>query len=415
VGTGTAEERTRDMREIVDAATRSGAVVYTLDSRGLVTGVVDASVAASNVPPDMQRRLDRQEEHLVAATLQRVAQETGGLWLRGTNDPASGLRQMLQDNEVYYLLAYEPANTRRDGRFRKIQVRLPRHRGFVARTRSGYFAADERKRPKAPPAPPAKPRRTLDASLGLDEEAARTALAAPLAPGGVPVAMTADYVDLPPDGPQAVVNAEVDLGAVRWQHVGGRLRASMQVAVGVYDADGRLVKPPLGRRAELDAAPGEQDRATRGGLRYQERVALGPGRYQVRVVALPADGAPAGGAARWLEIPDLRDGRLALSSVFLSPPQRRFRRNDTMTFQVYVYNARRGDVDLQAQIRSGETVIAASRPKAAVIEERNGARLPETNEMKLEGLERGSYRLRVVVADKKTGTATFQDVDFVVE
>ena len=42
--------------------------------------------------------------------------------MQNTNDLAAGFGRILRDNEVYYLLAYEPANTARDGKFRKIEV-----------------------------------------------------------------------------------------------------------------------------------------------------------------------------------------------------------------------------------------------------------------------------------------------------
>jgi hypothetical protein len=45
--------------------------------------------------------------------------------------------------ETYYVLAYEPTNTKRDGGFRRIEVRLPGVRDVKVRTRSGYFALDD--------------------------------------------------------------------------------------------------------------------------------------------------------------------------------------------------------------------------------------------------------------------------------
>ena len=51
---------------------------------------------------------------------------------------------MLADNEAFYLIAYEPTNTKRDGRFRRIELRLPRHPDFSVRTRAGYLAPDDK-------------------------------------------------------------------------------------------------------------------------------------------------------------------------------------------------------------------------------------------------------------------------------
>ncbi|PYQ38588.1 MAG: hypothetical protein DMF77_23675, partial [Acidobacteria bacterium] len=140
-GSGSRESRSLDLRRVLDAATRSGMVMYALDSRGLLTGA-DASVAAVGASPGVQARVERAAEQIKRDTLTTLADGTGGFLVRGTNDLVAGLRRMLDDNEAYYLLAYEPTNTKRDGRFRKIEVRLPRRPDLKVRTRSGYYAPD---------------------------------------------------------------------------------------------------------------------------------------------------------------------------------------------------------------------------------------------------------------------------------
>ena len=133
-------------------------------------------------------------------TLTAVANDTGGFLVRGTNELAVGLRRMLEDNDTYYLMAYEPANTKRDGKFRKIEVRLPRRSGLVVRTRKGYLAPDDRNRPErlAATGPTVGP----VAAPALDEAEARTALASPIPPNGTPLRLVVDYLDLPPAGSQ---------------------------------------------------------------------------------------------------------------------------------------------------------------------------------------------------------------------
>src|SRR6185436_4599383 len=139
VGAGTTEELTREMQSVVDAATRSGAVVYALDSRGLVNNVAsDASAVGSRGRPDIRVGVESRASQLYLLTLMGVANDTGGFLVRGTNDLASGLKRMLGDNDSYYLLAYESSNPKRDGRFRKIDVRLAHSRGYLVRTRKGY-------------------------------------------------------------------------------------------------------------------------------------------------------------------------------------------------------------------------------------------------------------------------------------
>ncbi|HET8645031.1 MAG TPA: VWA domain-containing protein, partial [Vicinamibacteria bacterium] len=94
LGTGTTEERTADVRRIFDAATRAGAVLYALDSRGLTTATADAGVAGTGVTPGLQARVDRQGDQLFRNTLSSLADGTGGFLVRGTNDLAAGVGRM---------------------------------------------------------------------------------------------------------------------------------------------------------------------------------------------------------------------------------------------------------------------------------------------------------------------------------
>jgi len=208
---------------------------------------------------------------------------------------------------------------------------------------------------------------------------------------------------------------------------------------GVYDANGNPVGLPFGRSFALDLGAAEYRRAVEEGLRYAHRLPLDPGRYEVRIVAREPALAPLGGASRWLDVPDLGAKKLTLSSLFVSatggaPPGagegqetlrdaqllRHFERSDTLYFQLYVYNAVASeagatDVVLQAQIRSGKDLIAASKPQAVTFQQKEGLPLPQTSGMSLESLAPGDYELRVVVVDRKADATAFRSVDFTLE
>jgi VWFA-related protein len=439
VGAGTSEERTFDLQRVVDAATRSGAVVYSLDTHGLVTTGGDAAVAGAGTAPGLQARVDRQARQLYRETLSGLAGDTGGFLIQGTNDLAAGLRRMIEDNDSYYLMAYEPSNQKRDGRFRKIAVRLPRHRNLTVRTRKGYLAPDDRKLAAKPGSSVPATAAAAAARDALDEGEARAALATPIRGNDIPVRLAADYLQVPPSGPQAIIRAHVDLSQLRWEEADGRRRASVELAAGVYDAEGKLVGAPSGKVAELDLGPAEYQRAAAAGLQYQQQVALLPGRYQVRLVARERRLVQTGAAAEWVEIPDLKQKKLAVSGLFLSSSapgaagpaasgdrpreagaRRRFKRGDSLFFQIYVYNPLvddkgASDVVLQAQIWSGVSAVAASKPQPVALRTRDGAPSLETNEMRLEGLDRGGYELRVVVVDRKANVTASRKVDFSVE
>lgn len=435
LGRGTRSDRTPALQAVVDAATRSGTVVYALDTSGLTMPGGDASVAGAALPPGLQQHVDRTSALLFRETLASLAADTGGFLVHGTNDPTPGLRRMLADNEAYYLLAYTPANAKRDGRFRRIEVRVPGRSGLTVRTRAGYFAPDDRERASGTGAQVPMPVAIADAE-------ARAALAAEVPANGVPVRMSVGYLDLPPAGPQAIVRARVEVAGLPWREAEGRRRADIDLVGGVFDESGALVGPPFTRHVALDLAPAEQEKALRSGLQLQQRVLATPGQRDVRLVVVDAKLAPLGGASQRVEIPDLADQKLTLSSVFLSSTTsaegpgrddtavaqtlrdaqvlRRFQRGESLYFQLFVYNVASdessgSDVVLQAQIRSAGKVVAASKPQPVTFHQKDGVPLPQSNSMSLEGFEPGHYVLRVVVVDRRADATAFRDVDFTVE
>jgi VWFA-related protein len=437
VGTGTSDEQTRHLRAVIDAATRSGAVVYALDAHGLTTTGGDSATAGAPAPPGLRERVERLSRQEFRETLSALANDTGGFLVRGTNELASGLGRMLEDNDAYYLMAYEPTNSKHDGRFRRIEVRVPGRADLKVRTRAGYFAPDDRKRASTREG-------GLTLPVALSDAEARAALGAALPASGIPVSLTVDYLDLPPGGPQAVVRARMEVADLPWREAEGRRRADLDIVGGVFDVSGALVGRPFTRHVALDLTPAEQERVQQSGLQFQQRVLAAPGRHDVRLVVLDASLAPLGGASEQIEIPDLAAQELTLSSVFLSSttassttapegvapddagtPEtlrdaqvlRRFKRSESLYFQVYVYNVvpDESDVVLQAQIRSSGNLVAASKAQPMTFHEKDGVPLPQSNGMSLEGFDPGRYELRVVVVDRRTGATAFRDVDFTVE
>jgi VWFA-related protein len=73
------------------------------------------------------------------ATMQQIAQETGGQAFYDSNAIRDALAAAIEDGENYYTLAYIPDNANFDGKFRRIQVKLPEQSHQVA-YRQGYFA-----------------------------------------------------------------------------------------------------------------------------------------------------------------------------------------------------------------------------------------------------------------------------------
>lgn len=127
----------RFFRQIIDDANRANASFYTIDPRGLA--VFDSPIGPDQPPPpsvdmdNLRHRID---------TLRVLADNTDGMASVASNDFDRSLRRISDDLTSYYLLGYYTSNTRLDGRFRQITVRVKRP-GVDVRARRGYRAATE--------------------------------------------------------------------------------------------------------------------------------------------------------------------------------------------------------------------------------------------------------------------------------
>jgi VWFA-related protein len=138
-------------RDITGEANRTNAAFYPVDSGGLRSGF-DAS---SPLDPNTLRTLMQLRQN----SLVSLATATDGVAVYNTNDLAKGMQKVVADLSHYYLLGYYSTNTKLDGRYRRIRVRLKRP-GLQVRAREGYRAATVEEisaaiDPKA--APPSRP------------------------------------------------------------------------------------------------------------------------------------------------------------------------------------------------------------------------------------------------------------------
>jgi len=128
------EDHARDFRTMLDDANRANVSFYPLDPRGLVvfdTSLADEMIDLTTDASRLSSRLD---------SLQTLAGATDGIAIVNSNDIDRGLRRVIDDLTSYYLLGYYSTNTKFDGRFRAIKVRVKRP-GVDVRARRGYRAA----------------------------------------------------------------------------------------------------------------------------------------------------------------------------------------------------------------------------------------------------------------------------------
>lgn len=448
-GLTTSSSTAFDIRRISDAGTRAGVVIYALDTRGLVATSPGRS-ASSRMPMltstfGARDQILRESEHATRDAMGALAADTGGFLVQSTNDLGAGLRKILKDTETYYLMAYESTNLKRDGAFRKIEVRLPGQRDARVRTRKGYFAPDDRR--KGPSKGPAQPGATVAESAAPPEDRRESEMKmalTSLAPlSGIPVRLSADFVSVDAAGPQVVVSSHVDLSGVPFVRADGRHLATIDAAATVFDESGAVVGSLEPERAAMDLTDASYEQAMKRGLQYQKAAPVKPGRYRVRVAVREDGGGKLGSASQWVQVPDLAAGKLALSSLFLLKKEdgpgetaeapaggalslrgiqalRRFKRGETLYVQHFAYNPGRdasGATNLvtQAEIWRGGVLLASSAPEPTPQGDRDEPPVPHTRSINLAPFGPGDYEVRIVVTDRNATEMTSRRVGFTIE
>ena len=115
-------------RDMIAAATRANVAIYAVDPRGL-GAEFDGLASIQSFPDDTSLGLGMSsifnEVRLSQDSLRVMGEETGGFAVVNRNDFRDAFQRIVDDNSSYYVMGYYSTNDRRDGRFRKIEVRLP--------------------------------------------------------------------------------------------------------------------------------------------------------------------------------------------------------------------------------------------------------------------------------------------------
>jgi len=80
----------------------------------------------------------REQSEDVFSTLSEAAKATGGV-IDNSQNPAVGFKNALDTSQYYYILYYSPKNYTRDGKFKRITVKV-KNKDYRIRHRVGYYA-----------------------------------------------------------------------------------------------------------------------------------------------------------------------------------------------------------------------------------------------------------------------------------
>jgi VWFA-related protein len=290
-----------ELRGAVNAAVRAHVSIYPVDTRGLQAVVPggDARQASGRGQSLFSGRGVAQQFSRLAAsqdTLTSLAGDTGGRAFTDTNDFGEAFDRVRRDISAYYLLGYSSSNPVKDGRFRRIQVRVKRD-GLRVEARAGYFAERDFAHTTRG-----------DRELQLQEQ-----MFSPVSSTDVPVMVTGGFFRLAADRYYVPISVAVPGYAVPVKS--DQQEISIDVLGVVTDEQGR----PLGRMRETLKFPPATGTTLAGKqVLYQSGVTLPPGRFSVKVVVRENTNGRMGSFEAALLVPELKQAPVKVSSIVLS-------------------------------------------------------------------------------------------------
>jgi VWFA-related protein len=293
-----------DTHDAIAAATRGNVSIYAIDPRGLMNADGDLIEVAGTVG-DAGSRSIQNEMRLSQDSLRVLADSTGGFAAVNRNDLNGAFDRIVTENSSYYMLGFYSNNDRRNGRFRKLEVRVNRP-GLRVRNRSGYYEA----RGRAPNQPAAS------ATSKVVAPALTEALGSPLPVTGIPMKVfAAPYKGTAPNAAIALV-LEMDVKNLDFVEGNGTFNEQIEIAYTAVNNQGKVF-PGERQTATLTLKPDTYERAKARGFRVLSQTNLPPGRYQVRIGAGTKSGK-AGSVIYDLEVPDFGKDPFVMSGVALT-------------------------------------------------------------------------------------------------
>jgi VWFA-related protein len=440
---------------LTDLANRASVSIYTIDARGLeVLGMTAADDLAGDLgPPDPADTLEGANTNystFIAKTqtgladrsrdffesqegLRYLADKTGGIFSRNNNDLSRGVDRALRDQEGYYLIGFVPdqstfksKNGSREFHNIKVTVKRPDLR---VRTRTGFYGlADEESRPLS----------------GTAGQQLLKALASPFATNGIKVRMTSQFGYDTKQGHFMNALLHIDARDLAFEEtVNGWRRVMFEIAAFTFGDNGRVIDHS-DRAYTVNMSDKDYQRTLESGIFYRVNLPIKkPGAYQLRTAVRDSTSKRIGSANQFIEVPDVKKGRLALSGLIVrgmseptanspepvsvgeqaasmkegrvdevdpqaGPAVRKFQRGRVIEYGYMIYNAQTdkatGQQQLETQLRlyrDGKQIYVSPVKQLKTILEAETRRLIAGGSLRLGGeLTAGDYILQVVVTDK---------------
>jgi len=308
-------ENQASLRAAINAAVRANLAIYSVDTRGLeaISPLGDASTGSLRgtgaynggaLLNSMNANFATQE---VMATL---STDTGGKAFFDSNDFAPAFAQVQRDTSAYYAIGFRSSNQARDGKFRKLTVKINRP-GVKLEYRPGYYAPADFQHSGHE-----------DRERDLEEQ-----LASDLPATDMAVYMDAMYFRLDENRFYVPVSLIVPGSQIPFVKGGDKDKATLDIIGSVIDE----FKRPIGHAREtvkLNLDPTLQ--ARQKNIQYTTSFNLPPGKYQMKFVVRENQTGRMGSFEAEITLPDMKKSPLKMSSIVLASMRQPSKKQDPL-------------------------------------------------------------------------------------
>jgi VWFA-related protein len=299
------------LQQLIDAAGRASVVIYTMNATGLQTlGFTAADNLSGRNSQQIQDAFNarRDQAYDNQESLDILAHETGGIAIRNTNDLSGGIRRVLEDQKGFYLIGYRPDEAtfdKRTGRrtFHHLTLKVTRPGKFNVRMRNGFYGMTDEE--KAAPL-------TLAQKL-------YQAVSSPFGSTGVHLQLTSVFANDPRVGSFMRSMLHIDAHDLTFTDEPNNMHKCVVDILAMTFGDNGIPIDQVGRTYTIDLPEELYKRAQREGFVYTVTVPVKkPGAYQLRVSLRDSSSDRIGSASQFVDVPDLKKNRLALSGLALT-------------------------------------------------------------------------------------------------
>jgi VWFA-related protein len=264
------DSQVNEFKRIIRAARRANTTIYFLYSRGLSGIAPGMDAEFQTMVPEEDLGFAFTTEIEATGGSQSLASDTGGFTIRDSNDLAGSLKRISDETRAYYLIGYNSTNAARDGRFRKIEVKVRGRKGIQVRARKGYYA-------------PSDDEVATEAVPGTDP-VFQAALDSPYAVDDIGLRMT-HFVreETFLEKSRVYVAAEVDIADLEFDVQEGREVAALQfLLVAVHRESGEYFR--YDQKMDLRLQPETREHLSGTWLPIVRDFELVPGHYRAKIV-----------------------------------------------------------------------------------------------------------------------------------